>query len=82
MGEWETGASGGVCRHICDVAGLSCAAGERGRENLKHGYERYHSVMVLVIYKRVLHAWIDIIVELLKGDLVDVKVFYNNYGWL
>jgi hypothetical protein len=54
----------------------------RGRENLKRSYERYHSVMVLVRYKRVVHAWIDVIVELLKGYLVVVKVFYNNYGWL
>jgi hypothetical protein len=38
--------------------------------------------MVLVIDKRVIHAWIDINVELLKGDLVVVKVFYINYGWL
>jgi hypothetical protein len=27
MWERETGASGAGCRHVCDVAGLSCAAG-------------------------------------------------------
>jgi hypothetical protein len=46
MWERETGASGVGCCHICDVAGLSCAAGKRGRENLERGHTRYHSVMV------------------------------------